>query len=647
MRKGFYFSFDAFLALTILAVTFTFMLGTSDPATTRSSIDSTISSYRTANSLSEDASQLATRSTLEQAFGDAYVDDYINDTVLEEEDRKKSVLDVIAILWAAGDTKTAQNITQKFFNDTISDEYGYRLNIIDNEGTSVIYNTTNVSQINVSTRANAKRLVSGVDKNKPNNGYIARARAEKTEQNTTDVFSMPILGSAVKQGESNALKVTRKFHIDAEDINNATLYLSIHTGGSDPNSMTVEVNGQDAEFPNEWDYEEEKNGKNLLFHSEDVTSLLEDGWNEVFVEAKNTGGADATESVHFHPGSRIEVSYKSNKTKNITGTFEKKQYFSNVNTEGHNSQDHGVWAIMSYYIPQNADVKNVTLNLSALDVDDTDKGDEFKLFLNEDKINGTDFCTTGCTAERDIDWTFDLANNTTTGTNTVAVYLDTFTNDDGEINDFGDDDNIELWSNPEAFPDNSSALQYSYEVNSSGLVFGKIDLSRSEETNKGQSNPYAFNHTFNQSATVLESFVHLAQLDNENVTVRTRSEGDEFSTAFTASRDFATPTDIFIDPDKFNTSNVNNTINITDDCTNLCDILNETSFERRLLVDSQVGYGDTFQNKSNATDNAKERLNNTLGPFIDATQIVSETLSINRLPWLFGPVTVEIEVWQK
>ncbi|MFB6294807.1 MAG: hypothetical protein ABEI97_03540, partial [Candidatus Nanohaloarchaea archaeon] len=272
-------------------------------------------------------------------------------------------------------------------------------------------------------------------------------------------------GSAVRGGDSHALELNRSFELDAEQIQNATLFLSLRTGGSDPNSIDVQVNGQDAGFPNTWDYEVDKDGNHLLFHKEQVTDLLQTGWNSVFVSAKNTGGNnEVDEAVQLNPGSRVSVTYSSNETGNLSSEFSERKYFTNIETEGHNNNDHGVWQVMSYYVPEGADVTNVTLNLHALDVDEVastgeggegggegDGGEgqprqEFKVYLNNEKINGTDFCTSGCNGEKDFQFQINLTNKTKPGTNVVTVYLDTFLDDDGTISGFGDDDRIELYS---------------------------------------------------------------------------------------------------------------------------------------------------------------------------------------------------------
>ncbi|MCJ7478574.1 MAG: hypothetical protein MUP63_00150 [Candidatus Nanohaloarchaeota archaeon QJJ-7] len=644
MRKGFYFSFDAIVALTLLGFTTVLLLWSSAP--TQSTGDITTETFRKTNTLAEDSVQMASRSSLGQAFTQEEVEHYINDTELEKEDSEKSVMDVISVLWASKDTEAAKNISKEFFDGIISDGYGYRVSISGDEDTLIF----NSSRLNTSEAlAKSQRIVSGVQKNQPQEGYLSRARAEQVDKNTTEVFEIPMGGSAVSGGTSNSLDLTRHFELDAEDIQNATLFLSIRTGGSDPNSIDVQVNGQDADFPSTWDYEVDKEGNHLLFHKEQVTDMLQKGWNSIYVSAKNTASNKEVDgAVQLNPGSRVSVTYRSNQTGNISTMFSDRKYFTNIETEGHQNTPHGVWQVMSYYVPDDADVKDVALQLSARDVDEISNRNETQVWLNDELVNATSICTSEapgqCDGEQDIDFRYNLTNHTDTGTNVVTVYIDTFLNDNGSISGFGDDNHIELYSDPETSPSESSYLEYEYERSRSNLVFGKIELARTERFGGIRSNPKTYNTTFQKNVSLLSTFTHLAQLDSQNVTVKAEYGGEQV--AFQSPREFITPTDISIPPEFFDITTENN-VTISDECTNKCDVLPETTFERRLLIKSQVPYGDTFQNRSSAQEDAEERLNKTLGEFVDATEIASDTLSINNVPWLFGPVTFELEVWKE
>lgn len=79
-----------------------------------------------------------------------------------------------------------------------------------------------------------------------------------------------------------------------------------------------------------------------------------------------------------------------------------------------------------------------------------------------------------------------------------------------------------------------------------------------------------YNKSFNGSE-LFRTFLHLAQLDSDSVTVNVSYPGS-FQTAFETPRPFATPTTIFIDPQLLSETE-NNTLNISDVCDNLCDIL--------------------------------------------------------------------------
>ncbi|MFB6294172.1 MAG: hypothetical protein ABEI97_00270, partial [Candidatus Nanohaloarchaea archaeon] len=244
MRQGFYFSFDALLALSLLGLTTVLLLGTSAPV--QQDADRSVETFRATNNIAEDAVQAASHAALKQAFSQDTVDDYVNDTALDADDTDKSVLDVVALLWASNETRAAANISERFFDGIVPAGYGYSINI-SGDTAALIYNSSRPDE--PAALANAHRIVSGVEKDRPQEGYLARARATRVDKNTTDVFGMPMGGSAVRGGQSHALDLNRSFHLDAEEIHNATLYLSLRTGGSDPNSIDVRVNGQDAGFP--------------------------------------------------------------------------------------------------------------------------------------------------------------------------------------------------------------------------------------------------------------------------------------------------------------------------------------------------------------------------------------------------------------
>jgi len=75
--------------------------------------------------------------------------------------------------------------------------------------------------------------------------------------------------------------------------------------------------------------------------------------------------------------------------------------------------------------------------------------------------------------------------------------------------------------------------------------------------------------------------------------------------------------------------------------------LPELTFQWTIWVPSQVGYGELFENRSNALDDAKERLENRMGRFVDATGIDTGSLSTGNQPYLWGPASVKLVIWSE
>jgi len=67
---------------------------------------------------------------------------------------------------------------------------------------------------------------------------------------------------------------------------------------------------------------------------------------------------------------------------------------------------------------------------------------------------------------------------------------------------------------------------------------------------------------------------------------------------------------------------------------------------KTVLIPISVGYGDTFQNLTNATSDASNRLMALLGDMVSATEINTDVITLSNVPSMWGPVTVEMRVWQ-
>ncbi|MDY6777284.1 MAG: hypothetical protein SVU32_01340, partial [Candidatus Nanohaloarchaea archaeon] len=169
LRKGFYFSLDAMLAAGIIFMAFFAVmnldLSQSTPQFARN--------YQEANTVAEDSIQLMAGQTFAQAFSRQQRERLINTTVLSEEDLNRSVMNVIAILWASNQTESAENLTRAYLDSVVPPGLDYRLKIT-NEGTSILYSSDN-DFTNASLVARSTRLVTGVSRDRPTSGYLAKA----------------------------------------------------------------------------------------------------------------------------------------------------------------------------------------------------------------------------------------------------------------------------------------------------------------------------------------------------------------------------------------------------------------------------------------------------------------------------------------
>jgi hypothetical protein len=62
-------------------------------------------------------------------------------------------------------------------------------------------------------------------------------------------------------------------------------------------------------------------------------------------------------------------------------------------------------------------------------------------------------------------------------------------------------------------------------------------------------------------------------------------------------------------------------------------------------VPSQVGYGDVFENQTDASNDAINRLDNILGNYAHASDIQTESYSVSNIPYMWGPVSVRVRLW--
>ncbi len=228
VRRGFYFTFDALIALSLIGVAFLILSGTGTDVARNADIQA--QDAIRSDAAAESALQISLRQPLRSALGPGAESYYLAETMLEEDDLDRPVMDAIAILWASGEQDHARNLTRTFFDDVVPDTLAYRV-AVDESGRTLIYNSSEPSD--PAFLARASRLISGVARDRPTEGFIASATLQEASDRTTrNVF----FGGYVGDGN-----ITANVSLPGFD---AALNVSLE--GSFAGPFDLSVNGVDA-----------------------------------------------------------------------------------------------------------------------------------------------------------------------------------------------------------------------------------------------------------------------------------------------------------------------------------------------------------------------------------------------------------------
>lgn len=606
LKKGFFFTIDSMIGASIIVIGLLLV----------NSFYIVEPSYTGLDYTSHDLINALSRLRINEV-NNSYVDELISTGEITNTDN--SILEQIGEFWALDKIEKARNLTKEFTNDFVDKNLGFGFYI----GGEEIYSRDN-SQNGISTTS--KKMISGIQRYRTREGFTARAIATKVTKNTTEVFMINPEGSS--PGPGKKVYITNKFYLNSSDITKATLFLTIHWGTSNTQSNSFYLNGNSIDVGNPWLYEQEKDKTHIGFDVVDIKDYVKNGWNELEIELKEQSKGHT----HIHPGSKIIVEYGS------TGKFvpskivEKRLYFDNVLSQGGQNLNKatGAWSVLPVFIPRGVVIKNATLHIVGKELKKFEIPEEVvekgnvQLYLNDEKIEILNITGT-------LNKSYNIKNDLNEGTNVISVYLNCYPD-----YFFGEDDTI-LYSEPENNPEDSSYVEIEYEIiDTAKLKYGKIDVSIVESFNGSMSNSKSYTKDF-ENYDVIESFIQVAQLDSGIVSVKANSQN-----VFTTPRPLATPSSIYIDSDYLIEGE--NNFEVSDSCSD-CYILNETTLQYYVLIPSLVGYGQIFDNESDAVLNATKRLNLLLGDYVKATQIDIEVNPIGGVPSLWGPIIAEVRTW--
>lgn len=642
LRKGFYFSFDAFLALAVISSS-VFIAHQSNQINYDDFESNTIQ-YEKAGQVGNDLMQLSSEETF-RTLSDDFKQELKGQTLMEEEDLDRTILDGISLLWAAGELDYAEETADRYFGLRI-DDHEYQL-IVDEpreleENQFVISNSSEIPETPDAV-SSVSRLVSGHSIDRPSEGFMARARAVEATTNQTKIVDIPMIGSGTYQ---NNMEIEEDFHIPSMEIHEATAYISMQWGQSNFDSASIDINDEDIISENDLQYLEDDGNAQYAFGEVDVTEELNDGWNQFFIEFPNQD-SEGDYHAHVQPGMRIEVVYTEDNVKVRVGDWD---YLTELYSEAQNpNRPSGVWYNHPIQVPQDSEIEEAVLELDIRDLEDH-REDDLQIYLNDNLLHSQ---SAPINEKLEIDFSDELEHRT----NVLSIYGN-IELDGGEIIDFTHEGNLgegpRIYSDPQN--DEGSRVKVEYETETDGIEFGLIDITWTNEIGGNiedpisiRQNPAEFEELFDEEFEIINTFLNPAQINS--IDVEHRAEIDDEEVVYESPRNYTTPTRIETGEHLVEGGRTTSYY-FEDACYDglhreYCWLLPESSLEVELGIPSQVEYGQLFETESEAFDDAEQRLDEQLGQFAEATEIENDALSTGSQPYIWGPASVRLVVWDE
>lgn len=630
MRKGFYFSFDAILALTVMSATLVMMLGMMD--TNYSNLNQQSSQANSIRTESRDVMSLASVETFE-TYNESFQDELIANSVMTSSDMQKSVLDGITYLWAAGNFSYAGEATERYFDDQVGGTYQLQIE----EGGNT-YNLPQDVERPESTGfvTTASSLVSGHRLNSSNEGYRARASVLSAVSEKTDVVPISPSGNLpYTPGRSgDAYFETTKYipvkADEAESIKSATLDLNIQNEPND--DFQLFVNGQQVPTSEGQLLASESGGGQEggnSYYRYNITDYIETGINnsitystsELFFE----GGL-------LNPGSRFKLDYTREATIQSAEVKQRRIPLKYVESEfsggGGDQQSSGVLDIENFGIPRQAEIKsaNLTLNAEGVGTESSPNGWDVQANINDQVVIEE-------SANGQYNRKVNITDEVKTGSNLLSIYI----NHDGE-NYWGGQQTI-MNSDPNSSDQSYIEVKY---VDENDIGYGKYEATISEEFGEN-GNPVSYEREFTEYDYFSKIGLYMSVFDDSETEIEVKSGTDPYQTMFQSSG--VKPTFFSIDSDLFDFDKTNYVrLSDTNDDTQF---LEHSLLEYSVFVEPRVGYGPVFDNETRAQENAVNRLENKSGSFFNFENIDPSSVTIGGEKRLWGPSTVTLVRWKE
>ncbi len=620
VKRGIVFTLESIIALGIAAALI------SSIAFFRVEITSPYLSAQQLHSLSEDILTILSESQLSDIVSEDLINDYLASGILDNEDLNKKTIDVIGALWSGGKKDEAGNITKDILENFLPENIGYEL-LINGDSIYNSSDTTRPKYEDASVEISSARIASGYEKYRPTEGYVARAIAKTIKKNNTLVVMGDVISSSVRRpwGGNNGNQVNISYVINLpNDAQIIDAYWFIEAAWVD-NKFKAYLNG--VYIPGS-----DATGNKLLT---DLEGYLHPGLNIGNVVYRygaggRTGGDDGA--------THIVVVYNTS-TKSTLEEFDK-FYFQTVISNCSIEYKKPIFVIGDVYnlsvrlnLTPQTQVSTVTLKFMW-------KGEIFTI-STKNVVNGI------------VEWNDNEIRN---ALNSNGISYDEL---GGRffwfIVDVDTYHELEFIGYERRIVGNDSYVSVNYSRRSE--IYNFIDLTRTL-TNYSYAIPdlwgfyryvrWDFNLTNKiplmakwQYAWLYYDGSNPRQLAKANDIILynhdpTNSSSDPLIIEFARFGYDTNPEGVLLsDENKFE-------LNFSwGYAVNPDNSLGEATF----LIPASVGYGDLFENESDAINDAIQRLTSLLGEDISAVDITVESLSVAGVPYMWGPVEVRLRVW--
>ena len=536
----------------------------------------------------------------------SYVTSLINDGYINK--MNNSILEQIGELWAERSIPQAQNLSIEFAK-FLPDEYGFGVYV---DGETLVEDNS----IPVSTLSSAQKMISGIQRNRSSDGFIAKAYATKARKNNTLIVKGDVITSAVRKSPSgnngNKVNVSYDFFIPTNaSILNA--YWFIEAAWTDT-KFKAYMNG---------DYipGSDASGSKLLT---DLESYVKLGNNTANVEYRyGSGGDEGGDDGATH----IVVNYSTSQLNTIdTGD---KYYFQMVNSNSSIRYKKPVFVVGT--------INSIDINLNVIapkvNLSYTLNGVTYKISNKSVVSNNVQWS--------DAEILSVLSSNGHGYSNLSNKYFWFEVDVDGykPRDDFGNQRAI--LADSYVHVDSDSVLDMFGYIDITSIV-GVSSYSDSQAGDFYRNVAWQFNvrnrtipvNLDSQLAWLYYTGTDPSQNAYSNAVLLYAHPPNPLVKEFAR---FGYTKDFMI--------NGTNTYSLSFGSgygVNPFDSLVSTTF----LVPVSVGYGDTFVTLNSATDDAQSRLNNILGEFVSATDVSTDVITLSKVPSMWGPAVVEVRVWR-